>query len=83
MENRAPQLLVAKILVRESQQRFPEEQVEARQNDWYLASPLAALGEGLRQTIAGTLVTLGTRIAGIEDQRPIMDANSQGADNTT
>lgn len=62
MENQGPQLLVAQILVRESQHQFREEQMRE-----HLHGPertLPTRNDRLRMVIAGALVRLGERLDG-------------------
>ena len=62
MERHAPQLIVAQILVRESQQRFREEQMRE-----HLHGPdrtLPTRNDRLRMVIAGALIRLGERLDG-------------------
>jgi hypothetical protein len=71
MENPLPQLHMARILARGSQERFPEEQVEAHPGRWEAPlHPLDTLGNRIRLAISGALVFFAQRLAGDSGSNP-------------
>lgn len=71
MERHTPQLIVAQILVRESQRRFPEEQSEEhRREREATAGSRPALRDRIRLAISGALVFVAQRLAGDPESDP-------------
>ncbi len=71
MENQGPQLIVAQILVRESQQLFREEQSEEhRQEREAAAGSRPAPRNRTRLAISGALVFVAQRLAGDSECNP-------------
>jgi hypothetical protein len=63
MERHTPQLIVAQVLVRQSQQRFTPQRIPEHLRDW--EHPRATWTAPLRRAIAGALVRVAERLAGI------------------
>jgi hypothetical protein len=76
MDMHTPHLIVAQILVRESQQRHPEEQIRDHLRGPEGAHPTWT--DQVRLAIGGALVTAGKRLAGMPPSSPVVATASDG-----